>query len=295
MSSAFRITQRSVAATAMGGLSDNLARLSRIQERLSSGRQIGRPSDSPSGTISALRLRSDLRKADQYQRASDDGIGWLSTADVALTDGIGLVRHARELVLRGANDSLSPTDRAALAIEIDGLREALLSVANTSYLGRPIFAGTEVTQVAYDATGTYQGNNGSVNRTVGPGMTAAVNLTGETVFGAGGADLFSALTDAADHLRNDPAALQGDLTALDNSFLRIQHALSTVGSRYHQVEIMQQRTETNRLATTNQLSLVEGVDLPATVVELQLAEVAYQAALGATAKAIQPSLLDFLR
>ena len=85
MSSAFRITQRSVAATAMGVLSDNLARLSRIQERLSSGRQIGRPSDSPSGTISALRLRSDLRKADQYQRASDDGIGWLSTADVTFT------------------------------------------------------------------------------------------------------------------------------------------------------------------------------------------------------------------
>jgi flagellar hook-associated protein 3 FlgL len=286
-SAAFRITQRSVAATAMGGLSDNLARLSRIQERLASGRQIGRPSDSPSGAISALRLRSDLRKADQYQRASDDGIGWLSTADVALSDGIGLVRHARELVLRGANDALTPSDRVALATEVEGLREALLSVANTSYLGRPIFAGTEVTPAAYDTTGAYQGNNGSVNRTVGPGMTAAVNLAGN--------DLFSALTEVADHLRNDPDALQGDLTALDNAFLRIQHALSTVGSRYHQIEIMQQRTETNRLATTNQLSEVEGVDLPATVVELQLAEVAYQAALGATAKAIQPSLLDFLR
>ena len=35
--------------------------------------------------------------------------------------------------------------------------------------------------------------------------------------------------------------------------------------------------------------------LPATVVELQLTDVAYQAALGATAKVIQPSLVDFLR
>jgi flagellar hook-associated protein 3 FlgL len=37
------------------------------------------------------------------------------------------------------------------------------------------------------------------------------------------------------------------------------------------------------------------VDLPATIVELQMQEVAYQAALGATARAIQPSLMDFLR
>jgi flagellar hook-associated protein 3 FlgL len=37
------------------------------------------------------------------------------------------------------------------------------------------------------------------------------------------------------------------------------------------------------------------VDLPATTMDLQLQEVAYQAALGATAKVIQPSLVDFLR
>ena len=49
------------------------------------------------------------------------------------------------------------------------------------------------------------------------------------------------------------------------------------------------------LLSQNQLSEVEGVDLPATVVELQLQEVAYQAALGATARALQPNLMDFLR
>lgn len=296
MTSAFRITQRTVAGTAMGGLAGNLARLSAVQERLSSGREIRRPSDSPTGTVSALRLRSEIRRADRYQRAADDGIGWLGTADVALSDGIGLVRSARELVLRGGNAALSDSDRAALAAEVDGLRQALLSVANTSYLDKPIFAGTEVTAVAYDAAGAYQGDTGTVSRTVGPGATAVVNLTGETVFGPAGADVFTALADVADHLRNDPAALlPGDAAALDTAFLRMQHALSTVGSRYHQVEIMQQRTGTNRLASVNQLSEIEGVDLPATVVELQLAEVAYQAALGATARVIQPSLVDFLR
>ena len=42
-------------------------------------------------------------------------------------------------------------------------------------------------------------------------------------------------------------------------------------------------------------SLVDVLDLPKTILELQLQSVAYQAALGATARVIQPTLLDFLR
>jgi flagellar hook-associated protein 3 FlgL len=58
---------------------------------------------------------------------------------------------------------------------------------------------------------------------------------------------------------------------------------------------MQDRNKANQLDSQNQLSEVEGVDLPATMVELQLQEVAYQASLGAAARALQPSLVDFLR
>jgi hypothetical protein len=76
---------------------------------------------------------------------------------------------------------------------------------------------------------------------------------------------------------------------------REQNALASVGSRYHQIEIMQDRNRANQLESENQLSEVEGVDLPAAMVDLQLQEVAYQAALGATAQALQPSLMDFLR
>lgn len=51
----------------------------------------------------------------------------------------------------------------------------------------------------------------------------------------------------------------------------------------------------SELRLTASLSDVENVDLPKATIELQLANVAYQAALGATSKVIQPSLLDFLR
>jgi flagellar hook-associated protein 3 FlgL len=296
MSSTFRITQRTLTGSTLANLQTNLAKMQRLQEQMSSGRTIQKPSDSPTGAVSALRLRADVRRSEQLARNAQDGLGWLGTADTTLTDGIGIIRQARQLVLSGANAAIGPSQREAMATEIEGLREGLLAVANTTYLKQPIFAGTATPASAYDGSGAYQGNSGQITRTVAPGLKVAVNLSGEEVFGPAGNDVFTVLSDVANHLRNDPGALTAtDLDRLDEAFLRMQNALSTVGSRYHQVEAMSQRNDANRLDATNQLSEVEGVDLPATIVELQLQEVAYQAALGATAKVIQPSLLDFLR
>jgi flagellar hook-associated protein 3 FlgL len=49
------------------------------------------------------------------------------------------------------------------------------------------------------------------------------------------------------------------------------------------------------LSLQDSLSQVENVDMARAMVDLQMNEVAYQAALGATARVLQPSLLDFLR
>ena len=296
MSSAFRITQRSMSQTTLAGLQANLARLQATQARLSSGRAISRPSDSPTGTMAALRLRADLDRLTQLDRNADDGTARLGTADNALTDGLAILREARDAVLQGANGSLSATDREALAAEVDGLRQSLLGVANTRYLQQPIFAGTAGASAAYDASGTYLGDTGAVTRTIAPGVRVTVNATGEEVFGPAGNDIFTVLSTISADLRNNPSALTTtDLGQLDAGYLRIQNALASVGSRYHQIEIMQQRNKASQLESQNQLSEVEGVDLPAAMVDLQLQEVAYQAALGATAKALQPTLMDWLR
>ena len=289
-----RITQQTLTSGVLGNLQGNLARMQKLQEQLSSGKAISKPSDSPTGAVSALRLRTDIRRSEQMARNADDGIGWLSTTDTTLTSTLDVVRRARELTLRGANASSSGPDRAAMAAEMRQLREQAMSLANTDYLGTPIFGGTAGGEVAY-AGGVFQGNAGAITRGVAPGVEVQVNTTGVTAFGPPGADLFNVLGDIADHLAAAPEDLPGDIAAIDAAFVRIQDALAVVGARQHQVEAMRDQNDARKLDRTNSLAEVESIDLPAKIVELQLQEVAYQAALGAAARVLQPSLADFLR
>ncbi|HET7488081.1 MAG TPA: flagellar hook-associated protein FlgL [Acidimicrobiales bacterium] len=299
----FRVTQSTISANVLAGLQTNLERMQGIQNRLSSGKQLNRPSDSPSGVLDAMGYRANLRRLDQYTRNADDGLGWLGTADQSLTSSLDLVRRARDLMVGAGNAGLSQESRDAMASELDSIRASLLSVANTRYGDRPIFAGTSAVTDAYTAAGAYQGDAGAVERSVGQGARVTVNLTGPEVFGpaaGGGPSIFDVLATAATDLRSgNPVQLanvtSADLSALDGWRTRIQDQLSVVGARYNRIETMRTRADDSTSTISQRLSDVEDVDLPKAVTELQMQQVAYQAALAASARVVQPSLVDFLR
>jgi len=307
MSTAFRITQRSIHERSLTNLSLNLETMARFQERLSSGRLINRPSDNPTGTVSAMQYRADIRRVEQFSRNAVDGSNWLGVADSTMQQVLTATGRIRELILRASNGSVDTDGRDAIAAEVDSLRQNIIDLANTKFLDRPIFAGTEQTNLAYDATGTYLGDGappvdpeagpeGRVERNVAPGVNVRVNLTGPEVFGDPAVgDLFATLTQLSTDLRTNPANLSTDLQALDVHIDTIENQLAKLGARHRQIEAMRQKADDNVMLIKNGLSEVEDIDLPQTIVDLQLQEVAYRAALDATSRVIQPSLLDFLR
>lgn len=291
-----RVTERSIATSTLNNLQGALARNSRIQEQLSSGKAISKPSDSPTGTVSAMQMRAENRTVQQYSRNANDGMAWLSTIDTTLTSASSQMNRVRDLVLQGLNTGTT-TDgsQAALAAEVDNIRESLIGLSNTTYLDRPVFGGNIAGAQAYDGTGAYIGDAGVVNRTVGDSSQVRVNLTGPEVFGTGTDNLFNVLASISDKLKNNPTALKDDLVRLDAVADNVKSGLSTIGARYNRVESMKNAADNRVLTLNSQLSEVEDIDLPATIMEMQLQQTAYQAALSATAKVIQPSLVDFLR
>ena len=291
-----RVTHNSIAAHVVANLQGNINRLGETQQRLSSGKLISKPSDSPAGTVSAMELRSELGANRQYARNADDGLGWLSAADSALRDSSDQVIRARGLVLQGlSTGTVGPESRAALAKEIRQISEGIRDAANTSYLGRPVFAGTTKEPLAYPSGTSFNGNGEDVLRTVGVNTKVPVNVDGRTVFGEGPDSIFGILSDIATKLEGDPTGLDADLVRLDASAIGIRNGLSTVGARTNQLERMRQAADDASMNVTKMLSDVEDIDLPQTMTELQLQQTAYQAALASGARVVQPSLLDFLR
>lgn len=313
-----RVTQQTTQRSTLANLQKNLAVMADLQNKLSGNTKISRPSDDPAGTASAMTLRAELRANTQASRNIDDGNGWLTTADTALSSSLDALRQARDLTVQGANSgALNPQAREALAVQLEALRETLLSQANTTYQGRHVFAGTSnatgavtiVPAVAgADATYTMNGTGDPVNRRVDANTLIRVDVNGADAFGpvtesgsvatsdlaSASASVFTTLDRIAKTLRTG-GNVSPELATLDKHRDAMITALGGVGARQAQVLGAETRALATKTELTTQLASLEDVDLAASVVELQMQEVAYKAALGATARVLQPSLLDFLR
>src|SRR6185312_11111067 len=177
-----RVTETSMAGKALGDLQRSLQRGQKIQSQISSGKLLSRPSDSPTGTVTALQLRSEVRATQQYGRNADDGLGWLGTIQDTLGDASTSIIRVRDLTLQGLSSSNSAESREALAVEIDNIREQLVGQANAKYMNRPVFGGTTPGGVAYEkdtVTGDYKyvGNDNPTTRTVGPNAKVRIETT----------------------------------------------------------------------------------------------------------------------
>jgi flagellar hook-associated protein 3 FlgL len=292
-----RITTSQLVASGQSSIGTSKAQLARIQQQLSSGSALTKPSDDPGATAAALRVRSEQRAAAQYGRNIGDGLGWLTTADGALSSAEDLTRKAIDLTIQGANSgTMSPESREAIATQLDGLRTDLLGTANTSYLGRSVFAGNSDAGSAFDAAYAFTGTTGStVERRISGTDTVTVDADGAAAFGTGATSVFATIDGITAALRggNDAAvatgltALQGHLTALSG-----QHAV--VGARYARLEQAKQDNLTTTTTLESQRSGIEDVDQAKATIDLKSQEVAYQTALAVTAKVIQPTLMSFL-
>lgn len=290
-----RVTSGMTARAAQHHLQANLQRMSTLMERASGQRAILRPSDDPVGTGDSLRLRSEQRAAEQHARNTQDGLGWLTVADSAIRTSVDLLVRARDLALQGATGTASQQARDALAEEIDGIRDALLTEANASYNGRSVFAGTSDAGVAFSEDGTFQGVPGSgVVRRIGPDEQLRVDVDGAAVFGSGAGSVFAVLETLAADLRAG-ADVSGSITAISERREEVLGHLSQVGVRYNRLEAAKVATEQRLGRIEAGIVEVEDVDLARMIIDLKSQEVAYQSALGVTARVLQNSLMDFIR
>jgi flagellar hook-associated protein 3 FlgL len=312
-----RVTVGSSVAASLYGLQTNASRLAAMQAQMSSGNQITKPSDDPAGTVRALQLRADVAQNTQYGSSASDAIAWMSTSDAAYSQVGALAQQARTLVVQGLNTGANTgTSNNAIADQIDAIKTSLVSLANSTYNGRPVFGGTTSGSVAYQVdpgTGavSYVGDGavdpvtglldptqgGTVSRTVGAQNTVRINQIGPEVFGddSSGTNLFTVLGDISANLRSgNSTALSADLGKMDTAISRISGAQAAEGASYQRVQVAQNVQSSNGLSLKTELSGIQDIDLADMAVKVSTAQVTYQASLQTTASIQQLSLLNFL-
>lgn len=291
-----RVTNATQTASAQRNLQLSLQRQTQLYDQATSRKQITKPSDDPTATASALGVRADQAATAQYKRNVDNGDAWLTTADSTLTSVESIMRRVRDLTVTGANDgSLSTEAKEAIATELDGLKKSLVSLANTSYLGRTVFAGNSDAGVAFQPDYSFTGAAGStVERRIGPDTTVRVDADGAAVFGTGAGSVFALVDGIANDLRTG-VNVGPRLGGIDDRMKAIVGEHAEIGGRQTRIDKAKDTLAVGANALEAQRSSLEDVDLSKVLLDLKTQDVNYQTAIAVTAKVLQPTLMDFLR
>lgn len=291
-----RVTEGMLYNSTSQSLSRTVTALQAASEKVSSTKQLNRPSDNPADVRSALGLRDTLSELDQLARNIDSATSKTSAMDTALAAAGDLIQRANELAISGANGTMSPGDRQTMAQEVSQLIEAMAQDASAKVNGDFVFSGFRVDRAPYQVTapgtvGAYQGDQGLVVARVGPASTMQVNVPGDIVF----QPAFDALTQLKNDLTAGTPVQAGTIAQVQSSLNNLLAARAQIGARANRLE--EAKTSQESLITSNQalLSQLEDVDMASAITELTKRQTTYQATLAVTAKVLQTSLIDYLR
>tara|TARA_R110002072_G_scaffold292544_2_gene461337 strand:- start:63221 stop:64132 length:912 start_codon:yes stop_codon:yes gene_type:complete len=282
------------------------ARAETLQSQIGTGERIERSSDDP---VAAARLRM-LARSDRMAtvdtRNSQLAEADLKLADQSLSSIADLVIRARELAVQGAAATLSDEQRGAIGIEIKGLRESLLSLANSRNIAGHALLGGQATGAAYTDDGVnaqFVGTQAVDALEIGEGQSVVPGLTGPEVFDFAvdgtDTDLFAVLGSLAAALTSGGnAASQASsdaLASLDAGLEKVSTAQTVVGSRLNWVDLMTERRENNAERVADERADVGGADIAVTMSRLQETLTVLEATQASFVRLSNLSLFSMLR
>ncbi len=102
--------------------------------------------------------------------------------DKALQEFSKTMEAFKTKLIQSANDVHSETSRAAIANDLERLREHMMNVANTSIGGEFLFGGSKVDRPPIDSEGKYHGNGEDLNALISSDNLVPYNISGQDLF-----------------------------------------------------------------------------------------------------------------
>ncbi len=288
-------------------LPDLLSALEQAQQQINtdlaqiaSGQSVNQPSDNPSAAAQRVQNAGRASEADQFLRSIGSVQGEMQNADSTLNSVVTVLQRAISLGVEGANGTLNSTDRAALAVEVQGIQSQLLNMANLSCQGSYVFAGTGSQTAPYvlDSSSPsgvrYVGNSGANRLAVGDHLSVQTNLPGSQLFSSPGNDMFQAVQDLISNLQSG-TNIDSAVNEVSSAYRYINAQRVFYGNAINQLSSQQTylNSETTQLA--QQQNSLGGADLAKVISDLVNAQTSRQATLEAVGKTQQTNLFDYIK
>ena len=278
--------------------------LSKAIQKLSSGLRINSAADDAAGLAISERLRAQVRGNNQAVRNSQDGISLFQTAEGAMDEVHAMLQRSRELLVQGANGTLSTGDLASIDAELGQLGQAIDRIANTTQFnglqllngtfnggappnGNPLTlqVGPNANTVIGGVTITYTLSvtmqdiriNGAPATTMN-GLSTIMNGTFLTTAGSNAPSSANAALTSIDAAINFISAFRGDLGAKQNA---LEHTIASLNvasenqaaaeSRIRDLDVANQTVEFTKLQILQQAGtavLAQANVAPQTVLQL---------------------------
>jgi flagellar hook-associated protein 3 FlgL len=275
-----------------------------IQEQMSSGKRINSYSDDPGGAAILEKYKSSMTDANQYKRNIEDGIVWIQQTEAALDRLEENLIRAKSLAVQGANSSNGSDERRYIGEEVNQILEDALSVANTNFRGKYVFAGLHTQTRPFIESRNTQGEavsfgfgddtSGQIFRSVDENVDIQINMPGNSVFNLKDGPII-ALMNLRDALyTNNIDDINESLDELDIAMDRSLSARSTLGARMSRMQTTNYYQESVQVDYASLVSEIEDADYAELTIRLATSEAGYRAAISTTARIVQTSLVDLL-
>jgi len=292
----------------LADLSRQTRRLLDLERQLATGQRVNTPSDDPLAARRAIAAQAEITANSQFMTNISTAQPILVDTESALRTALDYIQRANELTLQGLNATNTQDQRDQIANEVDQIIEGVLQQANSFSSGRYLFGGTrtlaEPFSVTRDANGeitavTYVGNDEDITVEIANGIRLPINITGQAAFtftSPSTVDVLQTLVQIRDNLRTgDSAGLETRLGELGQAQSQVLIVMSRIGAVQRRLEDVTANLDEINVQLQRVISDNIDADFAELLVNLNAQTNAYQAALNASARIIQPSLLDFIR
>ena len=262
-----------------------------LTQELSSGLAVTSASVNPLAASGGVALGGEISRDDAYVQAASTTESRMNVADSALGSAVTQITSAISLATEGLGGTMDSANVQSVSQQLAGIRDQVLSLANTSYAGSYVFAGTNASVQPFTndtsttpATVSYSGDNNSQYIETPGGQQISTNLPGSSVFTASGASVLASLNNlVADFASGTPSSsTQSDLDELEQGLTALSSQRSVLGNSLSVIQ------STSTYTSTNQTDLEAA---QSTLVSANLAQIASQLSSNQTQ---QQALMDVI-